>query len=188
MTTRRRMGSYVALLLLVIAAAADAQGGVRARAGAMRPNRRLEQQGADGSLPARRQLLEQQVRRTFWKAAKQRIGFTDEQMQKLERTTQRFDVQRRELGQQEKAQRVALRAQILADSSANQAAIASALDQLHDIQRRRLDLQAEEQREFASFMTPLQRAKFLAMQEQVRRRMQELVRARPDSARELPPQ
>jgi hypothetical protein len=43
-------------------------------------------------------------------------------------------------------------------------------------------MQAEEQKEFATFMTPLQRAKFLALQEQVRKRLQELVRARPDSA------
>ena len=45
----------------------------------------------------------------------------------------------------------------------------------------RLDLQAEEQKEFAQFMTPVQRAKYSALQDQLRRRMQDLVRARPDS-------
>jgi len=103
-------------------------------------------------------------------------------MLQLERTSQRFDVQRRQLAQQERAQRVALRGQLLADSAANQAAIASSLDKLHELQRQRLDMQAEEQKEFATFMTPLQRAKFQALQEQVRKRLQELVRARPDSA------
>jgi len=109
-------------------------------------------------------------------------------MVRLERTSQRFDVQRRQLAQQEKAQRVALRRQLLADTAANQPAIAASLEKLHDFQRQRLDMQAEEQKEFATFMTPLQRARFTALQEQVRRRLQELVRARPDSvSAALPP-
>ena len=120
--------------------------------------------------------------------AKQRIGFTDDQMLRLEQSTQRFDVQRRTLAQQEKAQRVALRREILADSAANQSAIAASLDRLHDLQRQRLDLQTQEQSELATFMTPLQRAKFLALQEQVRKRMQELLRARPESGAAASPE
>ncbi|MEO7457264.1 MAG: hypothetical protein ABIY52_13450 [Gemmatimonadaceae bacterium] len=175
--------------LPVLALQVEGQVAGRVRPGSARPNRRLQQQDPGAPPAARRQQLEQQVRRTFWRAAKQRIGFTDEQMLRLERTTQRFDARRRELGQQERSQRVALREQMVADSSANQGAVASVLDQLHDIQRKRLDLQEEEQRDLASFMTPLQRARFGAMQEQVRRRMQELVRARPDSVRQsLPPE
>ena len=130
---------------------------------------------------AQRKQLEQQIRQRLWRVAKQRIGFTDEQMLQLERTSQRFDQRRRALAQQEKAQRVELRSQILADSGANQRAIAASLDKLHDLQRQRLDMQSDEQKEFATFMTPLQRAKYLALQEQVRKRLQELVRARPDS-------
>jgi hypothetical protein len=158
---------------------------VRSRPGLLRPNRRIEQQPPDdqppGQNPARRQMLEQQIRRTFWRVAKNRIGFTEEQMTRLERISQRFDQRRRVLAQQERLLRVAMRREILSDSSANQGAIATALDQLQALQRQRLDLQEEEQREFSAFMTPLQRAKFLALQEQVRKRMQELVRARPDS-------
>jgi hypothetical protein len=172
----------LAVALPLIAGTVEAQADLRNRAGALRPGRRLEQQPPATTPAARRQQLEQQVRRGLWRVAKQRIGFSDEQMLQLERTSQRFDVQRRQLAQQEKAQRVTLRAQILADSAANQGAIASALDKLHDLQRQRLDMQADEQKEFATFMTPLQRAKFLALQEQVRKRLQELVRARPESA------
>lgn len=131
--------------------------------------------------PSRNLQLQQQVRRSLWRVAKQRIGFSDEQMLRLEQTSKRFDQQRRLLAQEEKAQRVALRTEILADSSANQGNIAAALLHLHGLQQRRLDLQAEEQKEFATFMTPLQRAKFTALQDQVRRRLQELARARPDS-------
>ena len=172
-----------ALLVLSIGTLADAQG-ARAR-GILRPNRRAIQvpQGQQGGQQnPRRQQLEQQVRRGLWQVAKRRIGFTDEQMTRLEQTTQRFDQRRRALALEEKAQRVSLRTEILADSSANQATIAASLEKLQEVQRKRLEMQVEEQQEFATFMTPLQRAKFAALQEQVRKRLQELVRARPDSA------
>ena len=135
-------------------------------------------QGAQQDAPqqVKRQQLQQQVRRTLWRVTKQRIGFTDEQMLRLERSSQRFDQERRQLALEEKAQRVTMRREILADSAANQATIANALDRLHAVQQRRLDIQAEEQREFASFMTPLQRARFAALQEQVRKRLQEFER------------
>lgn len=181
-----RMLLVVALALPFAAGSLEAQGGLRNRPGALRPGRRLKAQPPAEAPAVRRQQLEQQVRQSLWRVAKQRIGFTDDQMLRLERTSQRFDVRRRELAQAEKAQRVALRSQILADSSANQAAIASSLEKLHDVQRQRLEMQSEEQAELATFMTPLQRAKYLALQEQVRKRLQELLRARPDSASSAP--
>ena len=179
-----------AFALPIVAGSLEAQGGFRNRPGALREARRVAKQEqiqerqrdvAPGMQPNRNQQLQQQVRRSLWKVAKQRIGFSDDQMLQLARTSQRFDQQRRMLAQEEKAQRVAIRAEILADSGANQSSIAAALEQLHAVQQRRLDLQADEQKEFATFMTPLQRAKFMALQEQVRRRLQDLARARPDS-------
>jgi hypothetical protein len=184
---RVRVALLIALSLPLLAGTVEAQGGLRNRPGALRPGRRLQQPPADSPVAQRKQ-LEQQIRQRLWRVAKQRIGFTDDQMLQLERTSQRFDVRRRQLAQEEKTQRIALRSEILSDSAANQTAIASSLDRLHDLQRQRLDMQTEEQKEFATFMTPLQRAKFLALQEQVRKRLQELVRARPDSARSALPE
>ncbi|HET9683588.1 MAG TPA: hypothetical protein VFP15_05755, partial [Gemmatimonadaceae bacterium] len=71
---------------------------------------------------------------------------------------------------------------ILAGDRADQNRVAAALDQLLKLQRQRLDTQAEEQEELATFMSPLQRAKYAALQEQVRRRVEALRRARPDSS------
>lgn len=182
----RRMLLVAALALPIVAGSLEAQGELRNRPGTLREARRAQKQEQrqelpQGVQPNRNQQLQQQIRRSLWRVAKQRIGFSDDQMLRLERTSQRFDQQRRMLAQEEKAQRVAMRTEILADSSANQSNIAIALEQLHGLQQRRLDLQAEEQKEFATFMTPLQRAKFMALQEQVRRRLQDLARARPDS-------
>jgi hypothetical protein len=183
----RKVPLILALISLPLTAGVlEAQGG--GGMGGLRPGRRAAQQEQPGGANAmRRQQLEQQIRRGFWRAAKVRIGFSDDQMHQLEETSQRYDARRRALAQEEKAQRVALRREILADSAADQSTISASLDRLHQLQRQRLELQAEEQKDFEAFMTPLQRAKFLALQEQVRRRMQELVRARPDSAGTGPP-
>jgi hypothetical protein len=162
--------------LLATAPGLRAQGG-RRQPPLRRPNRALQ----NDAPPARRQMLEQQIRQRLWQVAKRRLSLTEEQMTHLEQVSQRFDQRRRQLGQQEKAHRQALRAQILADTSANQGSISTALDGLQQVQRQRIELQIEEQKEFASFMTPLQRAKFLGLQEEFRKRMQELLRARPDS-------
>ncbi len=188
-----------AFSLLLAGANAHAQGGAGARA-AIRASRRAEQQqkqqqreqqqqGVQQDAPQqlKRQQLQQQVRRTLWRVTKQRIGFTDEQMLRLERSSQRFDQERRQLAVEEKAQRVTMRREILADSAANQATIATALDRLHAVQQRRLDIQAEEQKEFSSFMTPLQRARFAALQEQVRKRLQEFDRAQAQPTGDAPP-
>lgn len=166
------------LSLMTYAEGAHAQGG-RRQAPLRRPAVGATQ---DDVMPARRRVLEQQIRQRLWQVTRRRLALNDDQMAKLEQVTTRYDQRRRQLGQVEKTQRQALRAGILADSAANQATIAAALDQLHQVQRQRIEMQAEEQKEFAAFMTPLQRAKFLGLQEEFRKRMQELLRARPDGA------
>ena len=188
----KRARVFLALCGILLGSSAQAQGGLGARA-AIRANRRAaqqqqkqeaQQQKQEAQLqkqegqPQARQQLQQQVRRTLWRVTKQRIGFSDEQMTRLERTSQRYDQERRKLAVEEKAQRIVLRREILADSAANQASIASALERIHAVQQRRLDMQADEQKEFATFMTPLQRARFSALQEQVRKRLQEFERTR----------
>ena len=177
-----------AMALPCLASSLPAQGVLGGRRGASRLKPRAAQLPRDGDLqPNRAQQLQQQIRQSLWRVTKERLGFSDDQMLRLESASRRYDQQRRALAQQEKAQRVTLRTEMLADTAANQAAIAEALEQIHAVQVRRLELQAEEQKELAAFMTPLQRATFATLQEQVRRRLQELARARADSAAAPPP-
>lgn len=133
--------------------------------------------------PPRRAQMEQQLRRQLWQLAKRRIGFSDAQMSSLAQTSRRFDERRRALASEERTHRLTLRRELLADSSADQDRVATALDRLHQLQRERVDVQIAEQREFATFMTPVQRAKYAALQEQLRRRVDALRRQRPDSGR-----
>lgn len=138
-----------------------------------------------------RQQLEARLRQGLWRVTKRRVGLDDAQMSRLTQTSQRFEVRRRALAVDERQQRQTLRAEILAGDGANQDRVAEALDRLLALQRQRIDLQVEEQREFSAFMTPLQRAKYAALQEQVRRRVEKLKQQRADSlaaggAAELP--
>lgn len=183
---------FLLCLLLVLAigsSALPAQVPLRPRPDSMRPPPRMRRPPPLDAAQAQRMQLQRQIRQGFWRAAKVRIGFTDEQMTRLEQTSQRFDQRRRALGQEEKALRVTLHNETLADTAANQSTIASALDRLTVLQHQRIDLQADEQKEFAQFMTPLQRAKFLALQDQIRKRVADIARGRPDSAvaRPVPP-
>jgi hypothetical protein len=132
-----------------------------------------------GQNAPRRQQLEQRLRQGLWRVTKDRVGLTDEQMTRLAQTSRPFETQRRQLVMQERSERLALRREIIAGPSANQERIAVSLDRMLELQRRRAQLQIDEQRALGEFMTPIQRAKYAALQEQLRRRAEMLRRQRP---------
>lgn len=130
------------------------------------------------SAPSHRQALEQRVRRRMATVVKERLGLSDDQMRRLGEVNRDIEGQRRLLTQQERDLRVGLRAELIRGDSASQDRVARLVDQLIEVQRRRIDLLSREQRALAAFMTPVQRAQYLAIQDQVRRRMEEM-RGRP---------
>jgi hypothetical protein len=123
---------------------------------------------------ARRDSLEARVRMRMAQMLRTQIGLDDEQMRRLQATNRRFEGQRRELFDQERRVRVQLRAAIELGDSTQNARIGPLLDRTMQLQRQRLDLQEAEQRELATFLTPLQRARLYGLEEQMRRRMQEM--------------
>jgi hypothetical protein len=151
-------------LLVAVSAAGNAQG--------------MRDRGANPG----RQRMEQQLRQQVWQITRERVGLTDEQMSRLETTAQRFDARRRALAQDERAQRQILRSELTAPTGGDQERVGAALDRVLQLQRDRLDLQAEEQHELATFMTPVQRARFTALQEQLRRRAAAMRAKRTDAA------
>lgn len=130
------------------------------------------------SAPSRREVLEQRVRQRMAGVVKQRLGLTDDQMRRLGEVNRDIEGQRRQLNEQERDLRVGLRAELVRGDSASQDRVARFVDQLIDVQRRRIDLLSREQRALSAFMTPVQRAQYLAIQDQLRRRMEEM-RGRP---------
>ena len=104
-------------------------------------------------------------------------------MRQLGEVNNRFERDRMILLRDERRVRQSLRAEVLAGDSANQSKVSGLLDQALKIQQRRLELTAEEQRELSAFMTPVQRAKYFAIQDDLRRRMEELRQNRQERQR-----
>jgi protein CpxP len=127
--------------------------------------------------------LEQRFRQRMAQVVKNRVGLTDEQMRQLGPVSRKYEDERRKLHQEERLARMTLRRNLLTPDSADQPETARLIDQLMAIQRRRLDLLAAEQRELAAFMSPVQRAKYLVLQDQLRRQLEERVRRQERRAR-----
>ena len=121
-----------------------------------------------------RAALEQQFRERTARLTKQRLGLTDAQLDKLEKTNARFAPQLRQLGVQERDIRQQLRQEMMAGNSANQQRVSDLLDGAIRIQKQRIGIVEAEQKELAGFLTPVQRARYIALQTQFRKRAEEL--------------
>jgi periplasmic protein CpxP/Spy len=154
--------------------ASAAQAQLRSRRAPPRARAPLGQQGAPGQ--QNRQQLQRQLQQRLWQMTQRRVGLTDAQMNRLAPVHQRFEAQRRSLTREERQTRVALRDALRDSTHADQAQVGGYLDHLVQLQRQRADLVEQEQRELAQFMTPVQRARYTALQEQVRQRIQQLAR------------
>ena len=122
--------------------------------------------------PPQREQLEAQVRREYTRVVQQRVGLSDDQMTRLGPINRRFSEDRRALQLQERDTRIAIQRGIR-DTAArgDSARMSGLLQQLVEIQKRRVQLVEDEQRALAAIMTPLQRARYMALQEQTRRQV-----------------
>jgi periplasmic protein CpxP/Spy len=153
---RRRLGlSALSLLLAATAVAAQPV------AGPASPNRAA---------------LEQRFREQSAKVAQQRLGLTDAQLAQLSQSNARFAPQQNQLVVQERETRRQLRVEMTAGNQANQQHVSALLDDALRLQKQRIGLVEAEQKDLARFLTPVQRAGYLSLQAQVRRRAQELAR------------
>jgi Spy/CpxP family protein refolding chaperone len=123
-----------------------------------------------------RAALEQQFRLRSAKLAQQRLGLTDSQLAQLEQTNARFAPQLNQLVMDERETRRQLRQEMTSGNQANQQHVSALIDNSILLQKRRIALVEAEQKDLARFLTPTQRAGYLALQMQVRRRAQELSR------------
>ena len=134
------------------------------------------QRGPGRVPPQRREMLERELRERTGEIVRRRLELTDAQMTRLQASNRQFEQQRMQLFARERGTRQALRREMQAEDKANQSRIAELLDQTLLIERQRLDLLQSEQRELARFLTPVQRAKLLGLQTELRRRAQEMRR------------
>jgi Spy/CpxP family protein refolding chaperone len=128
--------------------------------------------GAGGAASDQRAQLEARFRRQFAQVVRVRVGLTDDQMARLAPVNERYSVQRRQLQTDERATRIALQRALRAGTS-DTAQVATLLQRLIDQQKRRVSLLEAEQRDLAAIMTPMQRARYMALQEQLRRQVEQ---------------
>jgi periplasmic protein CpxP/Spy len=124
----------------------------------------------------RRAALEQQFRAQSATLAQQRLGLTDAQLAQLEQTNARFAPQMNQLVAQERETRQQLRLEMTRGNQANQQHVSDLLDNTVRLQKQRIALVEAEQKDLARFLTPTQRAGYIALQAQFRMRAQELMR------------
>jgi hypothetical protein len=141
----------------------------------------MEARGQDTKQAPQRTRLEGEIRRTFARAVRERVGLSEDQMRRLAPLTEKHERNRRALQQEERGARVALQTQLRAEAP-DTAAVTRLLDTLLDVQRRRFQMIEAEHRELATVMTPVQRARYLGLQEQVRRRLEQMRQGPPPGA------
>jgi len=127
-----------------------------------------------GNTQANRPALEQQFRERVAGLAQQRIGLSDAQMAQLEQSNARFGPQLNQLAAQERETRRQLRLEMTSPGEPNQQHVSDLLDRALQLQKQRIAIVEAEQKDLARFMTPVQRARYIALQQQFRRRAQEL--------------
>lgn len=121
--------------------------------------------------------LEQQVRQRIAQVTKQQLGLNNAQMAKLAESNRKYDEKRRLIVDQERDIRMSLRDEMLRPDSARQEQVAALLDRVIKTQRQRVDIQEQEQKELSAFLTPIQRAKYFALEQQIRQRVNQLRQA-----------
>ncbi|MDA1080527.1 MAG: hypothetical protein O2973_02445 [Gemmatimonadetes bacterium] len=132
---------------------------------------RVGQQRPD-SMQRNRAMLEQQVQQRLGQVMQNGLGASDEQMLKVREINARYSGRRRVLLDQERDIRMSLREEIVRADSSDQTRVASLLDRMLTAQRQRIDLLEQEQRDLAGVLSPLQRASYIGLEEQLRQRME----------------
>jgi Spy/CpxP family protein refolding chaperone len=126
----------------------------------------------------RRGELERRFQQRVDAMVRQRLQLTDEQATKLREVASRAETTRRALRREEMQARQAMRDELLAGDHANESKVADLMEQMPRLERRRIELMEQEQRELSKFLSPIQRARYFALQDELRRNMQELQRRR----------
>ncbi len=134
----------------------------------------VAQDGGPPRPPSERDSLEMQVRRRMTEMLRTQLGLNDDQLRRLSATNRRFERQRIALVVQEREVRTSLRQELELGDTTRSAQVSSLLDRMLTLQRQRLELVEAEQKELATFLTPMQRAKYFGMEEQIRRRVMEM--------------
>lgn len=161
----RRLLRAFALVLGVVSMLSAATEGLGAQSGPPR---------GDSASRRSSRMIEQQLQQRIATIMKERLALNEEQSRQLLEVTQRFERERMQVRSEDYRLRSAMRAQLLAGDTASQERVAELLERMPRVERRRIDLMENEQRELAKFLTPVQRARYIALQDEIRRNMEQI--------------
>jgi hypothetical protein len=125
--------------------------------------------------PEQRRAVEQRLQERFGSVVRNQLNLDDQQFQRLRETNREFEGQRRDLVRRERATRLSVRDELQrTDASADNAKVGEQMQEMLKLQRAKLDLIEQEDKALGEFLSPTQRAKYFALQEVLRRRVEEI--------------
>ncbi|HXV85340.1 MAG TPA: hypothetical protein VD793_01510 [Gemmatimonadales bacterium] len=136
--------------------------------------------------PPRLEMLQRQVMERFVESFRQQAGLTAEQDERFRAVVGRSFQERRRLEQEERQLWRGLAAQMRPGVAANADSVARLLDGVLANQQARVEQARAEQRDYAAFLTPIQRAQLTLMWQQLQRQVEQVMQRRPMGGRRPP--
>lgn len=163
--TRRRWLLVSAALLSATQVSVQAAGQGVAQGATQGSATQPPQRGGRRGSPAERDQREQNVREALIQRFREVAQLTDSQVVKFSAVMRSLARPGSELIDSERCARFMLRGQLTLGPKANQDTVEAMLSQLMALQQDRLNLMQREQFMLAAFLTPVQRARYMALQE-----------------------
>lgn len=130
----------------------------------------------------RRQMVEQRLRSAIQERFTQRVAteleLQDRELAQLKATNAQFATQRAELERSLVEMRLALRRELRPGVAADEDSVARLVRQLSELQVQRAKIQQDELRQLATFLTPVQQARYLVMQQRLKELVERAVERR----------
>jgi Spy/CpxP family protein refolding chaperone len=114
-----------------------------------------------------------EVRQAIERVIRAQVKPTDAQMKQLQALDQKYEPQKVQLNREELQVRTQLRDAMRDSTNVDESRISQLLDKLVQFPGRRAAIMEAEQKDLAGVLSPLQRAKYGAIQEQLRRRIEQ---------------
>ncbi len=129
---------------------------------------------ADTGDDAEVQQLQQRIRQRWNERVRQDLDLSNDQATRLQATEGRFLARRRELARDQRAVADALHRQLQPGVAANSDSVRKLMDARDRNRAALAQLEGDEDREIAGYLSPVQHARYQALREQLRRRIQEI--------------
>ena len=128
--------------------------------------------------------LRNDIERAYGERVRQVLGLSDDQAAKLRSTQERFRTRRQSIRQEQLTLRSALAEQMRPGVAANGDSVRGLMERIHANRLSQVQLEQEEDREMAGYLTPVQRAQYQLLRERL---MQRVAQERNQRGLQTPP-